>query len=195
MRPDHYDDLPVISYKRTFDRKSDAVKRLIRESLQILGCLGIPIDEFTQRQREKMAMALLAVGDVKKTSEWKRVKDSRTSYAPTTREIIEFHNAYLEEHISRGSYDDIRRQDLAPMLVCDIIRRSSPDSNLSDPRRGYQINPEYARIIKNYGQPDWFEQVELFNRSHLSYQERLSAQRDLPRISVHLFLGPYPRES
>lgn len=184
MQYDSYDNLPMINYKRTFNQKKEPIKRLIRESLQILSCLGIPIDDLTERQKEKTAMALLAVGDVKKSSEWKNIKDSRKQYAPTTREIIVFHNTNLGENISSGSYDNIRRQDLAQMLVCEIVRLSSPESNTSDPTRGYQVNPEYARIIRNYGQSDWFKQVENFNKSHKSYKERISIQRNIPRISV-----------
>ena len=70
------------------------------------------------------------------------------------------------------------------MLVCEIVKSSSPDANTSDPTRGYQVNPEYARIIKNYGQSDWFRQVERFRRSHKSYKERLAVQRDIPKLQV-----------
>ena len=184
MRYDSYDKMPAINYKKTFNGKTPETQKLILESLQILSCLGIPVDDLTERKKEKAAMALLAVGDVRKSTDWKNIKDSRKSYALTTREIITFHNTYLEENISYGSYDDIRREDLAQMLVCEIVRPSSPDSNTSDPTRGYQVNPEYSRIIKNYGQKDWFRQVEIFNRSHKSYDERISAQRDIPKISV-----------
>ncbi len=181
---DCYDQLPDINCKKTFDEKSEPIKQLIRESLQILDCLGIPIDNYTERQKEKMAMALLAVGDVKSSSEWKQIKDSRKKYSVTTREIISFHNAYLEEHISSGSYDDIRRKDLQPMLVCEIVVQSAADANISDPTRGYQISAEYARIIKNYGQSDWFKQVAIFNKSHMSYEERLSSKRNIRKLKV-----------
>lgn len=179
-----YDNLPPITYKDTFGNKSPETQKLIQEALQILLCLRIPIDEMTPRQKEKTAMALLAVGDVKKSSEWKKIKDSRKPYAPTTRKIIDFYNRYLEEDLSSGSYDDVRRKDLKYMLVCEIVRQSSPEANSNDPTRGYQINPEYARIIRNYGQTDWFEQVESFNKSHKSYEERVASSRNIPMLSV-----------
>ena len=58
-----YTSLPEINCK-TFNTKSDKVKNLILQALQILCTLGIPIDDMTDRQKEKMAMAFLAVGDV-----------------------------------------------------------------------------------------------------------------------------------
>lgn len=184
MPYERYNQLPTINYKKTFNQKTPEIQKLILEALQILACLGIPIDDFTERQKEKTAMALLAVGDIKRSSDWSKIKDSRKNYALTTRQIISFHNAYLEEKISSGSYDDIKRKDLEPLLVCEIVRPSSPESNTSDPTRGYQVNPEYARIISKYGQRDWFKQVEIFNKSHKSYAERISSHRDLPKISV-----------
>ena len=48
-----YKKLPTIDY-RTFNRKSDKVQKLIRQSLQIINALGIPIDDLTERQKEKM---------------------------------------------------------------------------------------------------------------------------------------------
>lgn len=177
-------DLPVINNKKTFNLKTAPIKKLIQESLQILACLGIPIDHYTDRQKEKMAMALLAVGDVKKSTDWRKIKDTRDKYSLTTREIINFHNKYLEEHISPGSYDDIRRKDLQPMLICEIVVQSAADANMSDPTRGYQISAEYARIIKNYGQPDWMKQVANFKKSHMSYEERLTVKRDIRKLKV-----------
>lgn len=175
--------LPEINCK-TFNAKSDKVKKLIRQALQILCALGIPIDDMTDRQKEKMAMAFLAVGDVHTSSGWKKIKDSNNNYAVTTREIIDYHNANFEENISRGSYDDIRRKDLAKLVLASIVVNSKPGANNSNPTRGYRINSEYSRIIKNYGQADWFAQVKAFNKMHPTYEEKISTKRDLPKLTV-----------
>lgn len=179
-----YSNLPVITNKKTFDKKTDEVKLLIRQSLQIIECLGVPIDDLTNRQKEKMAMAFLAVGGVKTSSGWKRIKDSNNDYAPTTREIIDFYNANLGDHISRGSYDDVRRSDLSRLLKATIVINSKPASNNSNPTRGYKINSEYSRIIRNYGQSDWFTQVVTFNKSHPTYEERISQKRNIAKLKV-----------
>lgn len=184
MKYDSYDKKPSINYKKTFSNKTEETKKLILEALQILDCLGIPVDNFKGkgRKKEKLAMALLAVGNVKKSSEWKKAGPEK--YAPTTREIIAFHNKYLGENLSSGSYDDIRRIDLQHLIISGIVQQSSPDSNISNPKRGYQLNSTYARIIRKYGQNDWFQQVVIFNKDHRTYTERLSAQRIIPKIPV-----------
>lgn len=184
-----YNNLPVISNAKTFNKKSEDVKLMIRQSLQIIECLGVPIDDYPQRQREKTAMALLAVGGITSTKGWKRLKDSNDTYSLTTRQIIAFHNANLEENISSGSYDDILRQDLKRLLVAEIVIQSKPGANTSNPTRGYRINAEYSRIIRNYGQPDWFAQVDTFNKSHKTYQERVMPKRDIPKLTVKMSNG------
>lgn len=179
-----YDNLPKIDNKRTFNNKSDAIKLLIRQSLQIISCLGVPIDDLSERQKEKMAMALLAVGCVKNSNGWKRIKDSNNDYALKTRDIITFYNENLEENVSSGSYDDVRRSDLERLLQATIVVRSKPTANNSNPTRGYKVNAEYSRIIRNYGQSDWFAQVDTFSKSHPSYEDRISQKRNIPKLKV-----------
>ena len=175
---------PTINYNKTFNKKSKPIQNLILEALYIISSLGIPIDGMGERQKEKTAMALLAVGDIKSSKDWKKIKTSHDDYSLTTRDIIEFHNKYLEEHISSGSYDDIRRKDLKPLVLAEIVVKSKENSNNSDPTRGYKVNIVYARIIKNFGQPDWEQQVKRFNASHKTLAEKLSAVRPMEMLSV-----------
>ena len=64
MKYDNYNNLPELDCPKTFAGKSPKIQKLIKESLQILSCLGIPIDEVTERKREKMGMAFLAVLEI-----------------------------------------------------------------------------------------------------------------------------------
>lgn len=184
MKYDGYDNLPRINCPKSFDNKSPEIQKLIKESLQILSCLGIPVDETTERKKEKMAMAFLAVGNVRSSNDWKKIRDSNSDYSVTTKEIIDFDNNYLEDNISRGSYDYVLRDDLKLLLLADVVIKSKPMANTSNPTRGYKISAEYSRIIRNYGQSDWFKQVKTFNSSHPTYEEKISQNRNLPKIKV-----------
>ena len=154
MKYNNYRNLPAVNNPKTFAKKSSKVQRLIRESLQILSCLGIPIESISERKREKMAMAFLAVGNIKSLKKWKSIKDTNSDYSVTTKEIIEFNNNFLEDNISRGSYDYVLREDLKLLLLADIVVKSKPMANTSNPTRGYKISAEYSRIIRNYGQSE-----------------------------------------
>lgn len=186
-------DLPVLAYKgrkapsgykKGFSEKSPEVQVLIREALHIVEALGIPTDDLTDIRKEKIAMALLAAGDVKSSKEWAKIKDANKPYAVTTKQMIAFYNQFLEDSTSMGSYDYVLRHGLKRLLIAGIVVPSKPDSNLSDSTRGYRISVEYSKIIRTYKQKDWEKQVSIFNRSHKTYAERLAQKREIPKITV-----------
>ena len=85
------------------------------DMLDILTAVGIPVDKLTSdRRREKMAGACLAVGQIKES--FKEAKSVMNGSFLKTRDIIKFENDHYGEEISSGSYDDIRRKDLKPLL-------------------------------------------------------------------------------
>ena len=134
--------------------KTDVVKSLIFSMLDILGEVGIPVNG-TPRRLEKMAMACLAVGDIK--TEFAEAKSASDNRFLTTREIIAYENANYGEYISSGSYDDIRRKDLLlPVQARIVLNSSSFDSQATNnPTRGYALNPLFADLIKCYGTTKW----------------------------------------
>lgn len=186
-------ELPNISYNgiksskgyiKGFSEKTATVQQLIRESLFIVQMLGIPTDDLTDKRKAKIAMALLAVGDVKTSKDWSRIKDANKDYAVTTKQMIAFYNQYLEDNTAMGSYDYVLRHGLERLLIAGIVVNSKPNSNLSDSTRGYKISVEYSKIIRTFGQRDWEKQVTIFNKSHKTYAERLAQKRDIPKITV-----------
>lgn len=172
--------------KKSFQEKDLAVQTLIREALFIIDQLGIPLEGLTGRDKEKLAMALLAAGDVKTSKEWRKVKSTNSGYSITTKQCVEFYNTYLEENMSKGSYDYVLRDGFSKLLIGGIVERSKPESNLSDVTRGYRISTKYARIISKFGQKDWEKQVEIFNKTHKTYRERLAQTRNIPMINVKM---------
>mgnify|MGYP002703374184 CR=1 FL=1 len=172
--------------KKSFQEKKPEIQQLIREALFIIDQLGVPLEGLTGREKEKIAMAFLAAGDVRSSKGWAKVKTANTGYSLTTKQFINFYNEYLDENMSKGSYDYVLREGLKKLLIGGIVDRSKPESNLSDSTRGYRISAEYGRIIAKFGQKDWEKQVEIFNRTHKTYTERMDQTRDLPKISVTL---------
>lgn len=175
--------------KKCFQEKNDDVQLLIRQALFIIDQLGIPLEGLTGRAKEKLAMAFLAAGNIKSSKYWSKVQSANTGYSITTKECVDFYNTYLEESMSKGSYDYVLRDGLKKLLIGGIVEQSKPESNISDATRGYRISTEYARIIAKFGQNDWEKQVEVFNKTHKTYKERLSQKRDIPKIPVKLADG------
>lgn len=175
--------------KKAFQEKSEEVQLLIRQSLFIIDQLGIPLEGLSGRAKEKLAMALLAAGGIKSQKEWSKIQSANTGYSITTKQCVDFYNTYLEENMSKGSYDYVLRDGLKKLLIGGIVERSKPESNISDATRGYRISAEYARIIGKFGQKDWEKQVEIFNKTHKTYRDRMSQKRDFPKIAVKLADG------
>ena len=124
--------------------KTSKVKKLIYSMLDILGEVGIPLNE-TPRRLERMAMACLAVGNIK--ASFQEAKSADDDCFLITREIITFENKHYREDISSGSYDDIRRKDLLYPVQAGIVLNSSAFDTqaTNNPTRGYALNPQFAK--------------------------------------------------
>lgn len=173
---------------KTFKQKPKHIQELINYTLYILECFGIPVNN-TPRRLERMAISFLACGDVKKISDFKKIKDLNDDYSLKTRDIIEYVNKNFNENISSGSYDDIRRKDLKLLTVAEIVLRSSPNSATNDSTRGYSINPFYAELIKDYGSVNWEQNVEKKLKHIEPLNQKLKRERELNKIKVTLPSG------
>ena len=169
------------------DKPAKLVK-LFNEALLILSKLGIPLEGLKPRELEKMAMAFLAVTDVKRSADWSKTRIREGKDTLKSRDIIAYLNQHFEEKISPGSYDDIRRKDLKLPVVAGIIIASAnkPNAARNDPTRGYSLSPEYVELIRRFGQPDWEEAMEEFMADRPTLAERLDAARQLDIVPIKL---------
>ena len=168
--------------------KTNKVKKLIYSMLDILGMVGIPLNE-TPRRLERMALACLSVGKIK--SNFQEAKSSDDDCFMTTREIINYENNNYGENISSGSYDDIRRKDLLYLVQAGIILNSStfdPQAT-NNPTRGYALNPMFTQLLKCYGTQEWESKLESYKKQIKLLNEELERKRDLEKIPVKLPSG------
>lgn len=165
--------------------KDEITSSLIFDMLDILTALGCT-DNLTNRRLEKMAKACLAVGGIKKNlSETKSADDG---FFLGTREIISYENEYFGEHISSGSYDDIRRQDLAiPVELGLIINSSSLEKQATNnPLRAYALNPMFASLVRQFGKPSWDGVLQMFKDSS-GFQNKIIAKKNkLEEVQITL---------
>ena len=169
-------------------KKTGKVKKLIFSMLDILREVGIPLDG-TPRRLEKMAMACMSVGHIK--SNFQEAKSADDENFLRTRDIIAFENKNYGEKRSSGSYDDVRREDLLYPVQAGIVLNSSAfDAQATNnPTRGYALNPLFAKLLKNYGTPQWEEELEKFKEQVKLLNEELERKRDLEKIPVKLPSG------
>ena len=168
--------------------KSQRLTKLFNEALLVLSKLGIPLEGLKPRELERMAMAFLAVADVKRSADWPNARMRTGKDTLKSRDIIDYVNKHFEEQISKGSYDDIRRKDLKMLVVAGIVIASAnkPAAARNDPTRGYSLSPEFIEIIKFFGQDGWLEEIEEFMDGRPTLAERLKAERNLELVPVKL---------
>jgi type II restriction enzyme len=171
-----------------FKRKTESTQDLINQALYILHAFGVPLDGLSSRRLERIAMAFLAVADVKSTQEWALLKDSHSKRSLRTRDIIIYINQHFNEHISSGSYDDIRRKDLIFLVASGIVINTIPDSARNNSQRGYAISAEYADIIRTY-QPNNWQEPKRFLEKRVTLADQLNAARDIAKTTVKLPTG------
>lgn len=168
--------------------KTKDIEELIFSMLDILGKVGIPLNG-TARRLERMAMACLAVGDIKNC--FQKAQSADNKFFLTTREIIAYENTNFGEHISPGSYDDIRRKDLElPIQAGVVINSSLLDTQATNnPKRAYALHPLFADLVRYYNMPQWEENLEAYLNKIQLLKEELEKKRELEKIPVKLPSG------
>lgn len=162
-----------------------SVAKLVFNMLDILNAVGIPVQN-TDRKLERMAKACLAVGKIKRSfSETLSAEDA--SYS-RSRDIISYENSHYGEKIADSSYDDIRRQDLKLLVEAGVVINSSSQEEqaTNNPSRGYALNPEFAKLIKQYKTATWESALEEYNSKTIKLMEELERRRDLAKVPVTL---------
>ena len=165
-----------------------SLRTLVDQALEILGGLGVPLNDLTERRKEKMAKAFLAVAGLKLSMTWAEVQDNDSERRLTSRQIIAFMNTHLGESIADSSYDDIRRKDLVLPETALIVLKSAknPDANTNDGTRGFALNPAAAIAIRKFGTPQWKPAAEKFMQGRPTLAETLRRDRNLARVAVQL---------
>lgn len=168
--------------------KTDIVKQLIIAMLDVLDQVGVPMDG-TDRRKEKMAMACLAVGGIK--TSFSEVKSSNDGRFLKTRDIIDFENENYSESISSGSYDDIRRKDLLFPVEAGVVINSGniEIQAVNNPTRGYALAPHFAKLLINYQTNNWSNALELYKKHSIQLAEELKRKRALERIPIAISPG------
>lgn len=158
--------------------------------LDVLKAVGIPVDKLpSDRRREKMAGACLAAGQI--VDSFKEAKSVMNGSFLKTKDIIDFENEHYGEKISSGSYDDIRRKDLKPLLDEGFVINSSAldQSATNNPNRGYTLSAPFANLLKVYGTSKWEERLSYFIEIHQKAKEDMERKRAMERIPVTLPSG------
>lgn len=166
-------------------KTSAKVRSLVYNLLDVFQKIGIPVDG-TDRKVEHMAKACLAVGKIKKS--FAEALSEENDGFVRTRDIISFENENYGEHISPGSYDNIRRKDLKLLIEAGIVINSSSKENqaTNNPSRGYALSKSFVELLYSYGSEEWDMRLSEYLKEVKSLKEELECRRNLMKVPVTL---------
>ncbi len=161
--------------------------RKVDQTLALLASIGVPIAGMTPLRKDRIALALLSIANMKPDTDWASaaVHDDGSGWKLTSKEIIKFQNTFWNQSISSGSYDDIRRVDLEPLLLAGIAIPSAGNPNAADnnPTRGYAVHPSAGKVFRAHGTPQEATSASAFLVEMGSLLERMERRRP-PKIEV-----------
>jgi hypothetical protein len=172
-------------------RKSSSLVELLSEALFVLEQLGVPLKGLSNRRLERLAMVFLSLADVRSSAAWKQAKGHDGNRLLRSRDIIDYLNAHFEERISKGSYDDIRRQELKLLTLGCLVDTSAgnPNSSRNDPRRGYAITAKLVPVLRTIGTSKWNASLAKFLAGIETLKQAISEDRATQTLPVRLPSG------
>jgi len=164
------------------------VDLLVKQAIEILGQLGIPLEGLSERRKVRMAKAFLAVAGLKPGEGWKVAKSNEDNHRLRSREIIKWMNSYLGEEIADGSYDDIRRKDLLLPVAANVVMKASEraGAKTNDGTRAYALHPEFAKAVRTYGTKRWHAELTKLQSKRASILEAIRRERGLSRVAIQI---------
>jgi type II restriction enzyme len=170
--------------------KKRLVEKKIKEATEILRKIGIPVDGMAARRQHRIALALLALANMRPDTPWEEasVFEGPESWKLTTRETIAFWNKNWGEKLSSGSYDDVRREDFVYLTTAGVAfaGAGNPNASTNNPTRRYGINPDAAALLRNFGTSAGDEAAAEFVRTYGALKQRLERERAAMGVAVKL---------
>lgn len=169
--------------------KSNAIKNLISDFLDIIDLVGVPIKGLTDRRKEKIAVSVLSCANVK--CSLNEAKSIDEGYMLGTKAIIDYQNEHFAEKRSRGSYDYVKRDDLDLLIAADIVINSATlqQQSTNNPMRGYGLSSDFVRLMHTYKTSLWDTELRRYMSYHPSLSAELNKKRVFDRIPVTLPSG------
>ena len=171
---------------------SSAARKKVDEALQILTAVGIDTNALTRRRKHRLALALLALSNIRPRDSWPDAAVwGFSDHSVTSREAIIFWNTHYGENISSGSYDDVRRKDFMHLREAGLAIQSAakPDANANDPTRRWAVPESAGRLTREFGKRHWQGAVDAFIADQGTLSDRINRSRDLRRHGVVITLS------
>jgi len=170
-----------------FDQESrdDPVKttKKIQDALIILRALGFP----RQQINERSALTLLALGDIKPKTPWRRARNPIIGITP----MISFFAEHYGKRYKPNTREAVRRQTVHQFLDAGLvaINPDEPSRPTNSPHSAYQIEAGALALLRSYGTPNWDKGLRTYLASVTTLKAKYAREREMKRIPLKLAKG------
>ena len=158
--------------------KSDNIKKLICNMLDVLEAIGFPFENTkSDRAKEQLALSCLTLCSIEGN-----FISASVSQPLTPKQIIEVWNHNYSDKINPGTYDSVRDGALKQLLNYGIISKKDGVKNSST--AGYYVSQEFVNLVKSFGHEDWNQRLDAFTIS-LSEKRNVSKSATASCATFH----------
>lgn len=154
------------------------IKQKIQDALFILDSLGMP----RAQRNERSALTLLALVGLEPDSQWAEASAPLMGITP----IMDFIREQYAKSYAPNTRETIRRQTMHQFVDAGIAipNPDEPSRPTNSPKWVYQIEPNVLQLLKNFGQHDWDQQLDVYLSIRRTLAERYAKQREMEKIPL-----------
>ena len=163
--------------------KAKKAKQKVAEALDVLESLGFP----RQQQNERSALTLLSLLGLKPEDEWENASDPLMGITP----MMEFFAVEYGKRYAPNTRETVRRQTVHQFVQAAIVlpNPDRPSRPTNSPNAVYQIETSALKLLREFGKPDWEEQLQEYLRSVETLKRFYAREREMRRIPLRLRSG------
>jgi len=153
-------------------------KTRMQEALSILNMLGFPRAQLNERS----ALTLLALLDLKPSSEWKNASAPLIGITP----MMEFFSKHYGKTYAPNTRETVRRQTVHQFLDAGIIVENpdEPTRPTNSPKAVYQVEPQVLNLLRTFGTKNWESSLRIYLVSAKTLKDRYAREREMKRIPL-----------
>lgn len=152
----------------------------IEHALEIIAQLGMP----RAQQNERSALTFLALINLHPTGCWKELESPLLGVTP----IMDWCRDIFGKEYAPNTRESFRRQTLHQFVDGGIAlyNPDKPDRPVNSPKACYQISPELADILSDYGTDNWESSKNSWLENKDTLIEQYAKKRDMEMIPLIL---------
>ena len=166
--------------KKVNKKKAD---QKIQDALDILNALGLP----RQQLNDRSALTLLSLLALEPETGWADASNPLMGITP----MMDFFSEHYGKKYAPNTRETVRRQTVHQFLQAALIvaNPDKPARPTNSPKAVYQIEPSALKLLKNFGTPQWKENLEKYLRTVQTLKKRYDQEREMQRLPIKLADG------